>query len=494
MARVNLKTKKTRRTNDVQTLKVANAISLENVAMEQRKWDGKDYLVAPVVLLVEGVHNEFYYPAEEMKLTAHLWNGVDVPVLHPQDEEGNFISVTSHPKIIEDCCIGRLWNVRYEEGDNTHPPRLKGEVWIDREKLNKISPESFELMATDKMEVSTGLIATEDGLSGAWKDESYLSTLSGFIPDHLALLPGEFGACSREDGCGIRANKFTKGADRLAKLDLFLNESLKKIELNFLSNKESFGQVKEAIQAKLNGMDQPNKQPVPLFHYLESTYDDYFIYEVMGSDGNGLFKLNYTINENGEAEFSGDPVPIKRVQSYEEIKTNKRRTKSMSNGKECCAELIDALIANEATQYTEDHRGMLEELPEDVLKVMAEVPKVEKEEETDPTDETVTEPSNEEAIQAAVEKRIANDPIMQEQKRLYDQKKESLIQGLLANKRNEFTEEELKAKDIRELERLSSLAQVDPDYSMNVASQAEEKIENEMPKESDLYALKAAGM
>lgn len=467
-------------------LKLITAEIVRNVAMRTETYNGKDHLVAPVILLVEGVHNDYYYPASEMESTAHLWNGVDVPIMHPQDDTGNYISVNFDPKLNDQCTVGRLWNVTFEEATDKHPARLKGEVWIDREKLNKISPESFELMATDKMEVSTGLIATEDGLSGAWKDESYLSTLSGFIPDHLALLPGEFGACSREDGCGIRANKFTKGADRLAKLDLFLNESLKKIELNFLSNKESFEQVREAIQAKLNGMDQPNKQPVPLFHYLESTYDDYFIYEVMGSDGNGLFKHNYTINENGEAEFSGDPVPIKRVQSYEEVKTNKRRTKSMSNGKECCAELIDALIANEATQYTEDHRGMLEELPEDVLKVMAEVPKVEKKEETDPT--------NEEAIQAAVEKRIANDPIMQEQKRLYDQNKESLIQGLLANKRNEFTEEELKAKDIRELERLYSLAHVDPDYSMNVASQAEEKIDNEMPKESDLYALKAAGM
>lgn len=166
----------------------------------------------------------------------------------------------------------------------------------------------------------------------------------------------------------------------------------------------------------------------------------------------------------------------------------------MSNGKECCTELIDEIISNEATQYTEDHRGMLEELPEDVLKVMIEVPKVEKEEIKDSDAGITEEPSNDEVIQAAVQKRIDEDPVMQEQKRLYDMKRTKIIEGLIANKRNTFTKEELDGKTLRELEGLASLAKVDVDYSLNAANQetiVNEEVETEMamPKESELWTL-----
>jgi hypothetical protein len=39
-----------------------------------------------------------------------------------------------------------------------------------------------------------------------WNGEEYEETLYDFIPDHIALLPNELGACSWADGCGVREN------------------------------------------------------------------------------------------------------------------------------------------------------------------------------------------------------------------------------------------------------------------------------------------------
>jgi len=47
-------------------------------------------------------------------------------------------------------------------------------------------------------------------VEGVWNEEEYHSIVRNYRPDHLALLPGAIGACSWEDGCGIRANKDIK--------------------------------------------------------------------------------------------------------------------------------------------------------------------------------------------------------------------------------------------------------------------------------------------
>jgi hypothetical protein len=63
--------------------------------------------------------------------------------------------------------------------------------------------------------------------------------------------------------------------------------------------------------------------------------------------------------------------------------------------------------------------------------------------------------------------------------KMHRDKKDKLVKALLANKRNKFTEEQLKAKSMDELEALVELAAVEVDYSGNSPLQHKEPKINE---------------
>ena len=182
----------------------ADTINLTlNVNSRTETLNGKRHLVVPAVILTEGVHNRFLYPAEELKRTPEAWNGIPVPVEHPM--RGGVPSSVNLPEIIERS-IGRIFNTSFDDG------KLKTEIWIDAEKALKRYPEVLDLVQSKnaRLEVSTALFMDEDRESGIWKGEIYEAIARNYRPDHLALLPYGRGACSWEDGCGIRANQKRK--------------------------------------------------------------------------------------------------------------------------------------------------------------------------------------------------------------------------------------------------------------------------------------------
>lgn len=173
---------------------VANTTS----AVTESTYDGKPYLIAPVVLIREGVLNGYLYLAEEFGRYAEAWNGRPVSLGHPQ-RNGEYVSANS-VDIWANEVPGQLWNVVAETD------KLKGEIWIDLEKAEKIGAPALEvvenLRAAAPMEVSTGLFADMEEATGTWNSKSYDGIARNIRPDHLALLPNEIGACSWEDGCG----------------------------------------------------------------------------------------------------------------------------------------------------------------------------------------------------------------------------------------------------------------------------------------------------
>lgn len=174
-----------------------------------KKWRGKDYIVAPVVILQEGVHNGLFYPSQELQKTAHLWNGVPIVVQHPT-LNGTPISANS-PDVYEKQGVGRLFNTKF---DNS---KLKGELFIDSADLGKFPEVKHYLEKDVPLEVSTGLFSDDEALAGKWGGKSYSAIVRNHKPDHLALLPGGVGACSFEDGCGVRVNqRLDNGAAKTA--------------------------------------------------------------------------------------------------------------------------------------------------------------------------------------------------------------------------------------------------------------------------------------
>ena len=104
--------------------------------------DGVDYLVAPVVLITEGVHNNILYPAEELRKHPTAWNGSPLPLYHPTV---NGVGVTANsPDVMENANVGMVFNVRFEQATNLHKARLSGEAWMDTGKLKGLAAAGNE--------------------------------------------------------------------------------------------------------------------------------------------------------------------------------------------------------------------------------------------------------------------------------------------------------------------------------------------------------------
>lgn len=163
-------------------------------------FEGVEHLVVPVVMICEGVLNDALVPASEFGKYPEAWNGRPIPVLHPQ-ENGGYISA-NRPDVIERNTIGTIFNARAVDG------KLKADAWVNTEKARRLGYGDLiqQLEAGEIVEVSTGYFSDDEMRAGDYNGVSYTSIHRNIRPDHLALLPGEIGACSVADGCGTRVN------------------------------------------------------------------------------------------------------------------------------------------------------------------------------------------------------------------------------------------------------------------------------------------------
>lgn len=176
--------------------------------------NGRDMVVVPVVMIKGGVvMNEILVPPEEVYPIA--WNGVPVTLYHPEVATG-YTSANS-PDIIEQFAVGTIFNSKWE-GDS-----LKGEAWVDVGKAEELKPGLVAALESgEEMDVSTGFFSADQETQGVSKGRVFKSVARQINPDHLALLPGGTGACSWEDGCGVRANErkdpnmSTEGEDKVS--------------------------------------------------------------------------------------------------------------------------------------------------------------------------------------------------------------------------------------------------------------------------------------
>lgn len=157
-------------------------------------------MVAPVVMICDGVLNGALVTQEEYGKIIEAWDGRPVPVLHPE-QRGVPVSANS-PDIIEKNTIGTVFNTHVEGG------KLKAELWLNTEKAARLGHADLlaQIERGDVIEVSTGYFCDADPKAGIFNGQTYSEIHRNIRPDHLALLPGEIGACSAADGCGTRFN------------------------------------------------------------------------------------------------------------------------------------------------------------------------------------------------------------------------------------------------------------------------------------------------
>lgn len=193
---------------------------------------GREWLVAPVVLVREGVLNGGFLGFSEIQKSAPGWNGQPVtappdegteaanlapsgPSGHPidgqtQDGRPNFVSANREP-FLSDMHVGMVLNVEAVDdlptpGDEQSERGLVGEAWVDLDRAEAVGAnavESVERIAdSESLDVSTGYFHRPVEVGGSYEGERYAVEQKDLLPDHLALLPNETGACSWPDGCG----------------------------------------------------------------------------------------------------------------------------------------------------------------------------------------------------------------------------------------------------------------------------------------------------
>ena len=344
--------------------------------VREAELDGRPHLVRSVVILVEGVHcgsgGCMFYPAKDIETTAYLWNGMPVPLYHPESN-GEPISANS-PDIITRSCLGRLFNMHFEGG------KLSGEIWLDVAKSEDIAPSVLDAFRDGKeIEVSTGLYSDDDMTPGRWHNEEYIGTVHNIRPDHLALLPGLTGACSLEDGCGVRANQNKEDANKEKAMKLNRTWAARQLVKNFglkapdpKLNEMSLDDVSNALRTFVNGLDTPE-----FINYLEDVFEDSFVYVtckrdggmMSGADGgtvpDRLFRRSYTKDLTTEQVSIGDtPTEVRKEENYVPVSqpngnaTNNREKENQSMKTK--KELIDNLVANTEAPFEEIDRKTLE--------------------------------------------------------------------------------------------------------------------------------------
>lgn len=434
-------------------------LTINHSAIRNESLHGKSYLVAPMVMITEGVHNgsggNLLYKADDIKKAVQAWNMKPVVVYHPTANGQGISAVT--PDILETQAVGMILNTCWDG-------KLRAEAWIDIAQSNKVDERIIEALEENKiMEVSTGLFTENIQEEGEWAGKEYSAIATNHQPDHLALLPDKIGACSIADGAGLlQLNEVakTKNIDMSRVLAREMDH-IRRMVGNAMSHSNVHSGLNSLIQARLNlGEDR--------YVWVMDVYDDFFVYEL----DNTLYKLDYTIK--GEVvELSGEAVTVVRVTEYKTISGEFVGNDALNkeNVKMDKAKLVDNLIANKATQWAEDDRESLMAMNEKSLEKMAPVENAEPEVKADekpadekPADEVI---DNEAEKPQTVGEYISNAPegirdVLTNAVSVHNTQKDSIIESIIANDKNTFSKEFLACKGIEELQGLAALAVIAP--------------------------------
>ncbi len=489
--------------------------------VREEMYQGRKHLVVPVTMMVEGVHQgnrgPLYHSVEELGKLPDAWNGIPVTIDHPKDDQGEFVPANS-PEIIAQYGIGRIFHTRMDGAS------LRAEAWLDEERLAQASQIAYDaIQAGEPLEVSSGMFSDEEDVSGEWNGETYSAISRNQRPDHLALLPGDVGACSWTDGCGIRTN-MKGGKDEPMK-----RNELKTVEVNkeqyikdLIANVEAgYHEVMQTIQSKLDSMDTDIKM-----HYLREVYDDYFVYEVSSrnrGESPKFYKRNYSTNVEGVLEFATEePTEVRKEVLYIALKegfkltrdnvssiiNNKKEVNTMSKeaGKPCCEDAVNALIANVATKFADEDKEWLLTLKEDqVAKLVQNAVQVKKEEvKKDPPKEEATPPQlNAEQVKTYMKDSIKTEADFMEflpggeikeslnaGLKLHKEQKASMVKSIIANTEDGlWKEDQLNGYDIETLTRIHKTIPTNEavaDYSLqgaHIEVSGGSKIEPMLPAE-----------
>jgi len=197
---------------------------------------GTDFFVLPAVMMVEGAYYPsiqsrddrvaLYFSSDELEKSINSWNGRGISLMHP-DENSSF----NVPDVFNNHWLGYVFNTKFEPDKK----RLVADLWISSERGNELVSKVKAYEQVDLSIGACGELIASDGVSNGVK---YTKQFINIVGDHLAVLPDVKGACSWNDGCGIRANEYglpkevDKGASMPKKVVKSIPDSAKESAIN----------------------------------------------------------------------------------------------------------------------------------------------------------------------------------------------------------------------------------------------------------------------
>lgn len=312
--------------------------------------DGREHIVAPMVMMGEGVwagsQGPLFYPAEELSKAVPAWNHKPIVVYHP--EKDGMPRSAADPAVLNARRVGLVLNTRYDN-------KQRAEAWFDVEKLRKVDERVLDALRNNEMmEVSTGVYTENERKEGEFNGKQYQYIARNHRPDHLAILPDKIGAYSIADGGGLLQLNELRESKRFKR-----KEEAWKLTNNQLSYAEITQQLYALLSKRLDGRDA----------YIEDVYTGWFVFCKEGS----CFKMSWA-QDKDEVVLVGEPEEVREV--YVTVDGAMLGNAASSSNKEnnmTKKEHVDHLIANAGWEETD--RDYLMGLSESKLaKLVSKVP------------------------------------------------------------------------------------------------------------------------
>ncbi len=237
------------------------------------------------------------------------------------------------------------------------------------------------------------------------------------------------------------------------------------------------------------------------FFWIMSVFDHgdgtgMFVFESFESGK--LFEQSFSINDDGIVTIGEEKTEVRPVTQF--VPVSKELTdaeagtiQTQENSMKDKDQLVNDLIANEASSFEDGDRDWLSTLEESQLAKMSPVVNEE------PAPAPIEEPPvvEEEVVPTPVttEEYIASAPaevqaVLNESLGMHRSRKDALVKGILANSRNQFSEPDLQSKGLPELESIAALA-TNITYEVGSIGQGAPTINDDsIPPPPDLFVLK----
>lgn len=437
--------------------------------------DGVKYLVAPMTMMVEGVHNgsggPLLYLRDDLRNSVQAWNHMPIVLYHPT-RNGQGVSARD-PDILNQRGLGLVLNASYVEDDN----ELRAEAWFNVTKVEAVAPDIIKNLEAEKpTELSTGLsgvIENKEGKFGEGDDAvDYVGIVRNHSPDHLAILPGSRGACSNDAGCGLLVNCAgncgcgCEDEESLKKKNRLLNKYLEKVSVTtappvLITNERSHSNIFEDLwQAVRQAFGEA---------WIEDVFDTFVIVAHEGK----LYKLGYTLDDTTAtlADVS-TKSEVRRVTEYRTVDgTFVGNAASFNTETEVDMSrktAVDNLINNGGSgEWKEDDRSFLMEVPENqFVKIVAnndlEVVEEDSDDDPEPTPAPAGQVTNQNGGQMTLGQFMAGAPpeVAQLLNNALQQNAataDTLRKQIVANSNGVYTEEDLKGMDVAGLQKIAQL-------------------------------------